>query len=226
MGIGDSFDETVQYYDSWMKTALPDYDALFNTAKDLIPFAKEDEITVLDLGAGTGSFSWHVLNQYPRARFTLVDLAEKLLETGKQRFAKSESQFTFIAADYRDLTAFGHYDLIISSLSIHHLSDDEKRDLFVQVFQHLNPSGVFLNIDQVKGPSPAIQDLYWSHWLETVRSRGAQEDQVQSSIHRRRTFDRDASMTDQLKWLADAGFQDVDCVYKNYFVGVFYAAKE
>jgi tRNA (cmo5U34)-methyltransferase len=225
MAIGDSFNETVQYYDSWMRTALPDYDALFGTAKALAPFAPEQPITVLDLGAGTGSFSWHILNRYPCARFTLVDLAEKLLETAQKRFAAFDSQFAYCAADYRDLSGFEAFDLVISSLSIHHLADDEKAALFQQVFNHLNPGGVFLNIDQVKGPTPEIQELYWSQWLETVRKRGAAEEQVQSSIQRRKTFDQDALMTDQLRWLEEAGFSSVDCVYKNYFVGVFYAVK-
>ena len=32
-------------------------------------------------------------------------------------------------------------------------------------------------------------------------------------------------MKDQLHWLRDAGFNEVDCLYHHYFVGVFFAKK-
>ena len=69
-------------------------------------------------------------------------------------------------------------------------------------------------------------DLYWYGWLEKVRSAGADEAQVQESIRRRRKLDKDATLSDQLRWLADAGFTDVDCIYKHYFIGVLYGRKQ
>ena len=57
MTIGQTFDESVEYYDAWVKIAIPSYDEIFSIAKKLIPFATHDRIEVLDLGAGTGLFS-------------------------------------------------------------------------------------------------------------------------------------------------------------------------
>ena len=42
---------------------------------------------------------------------------------------------------------------------------------------------------------------------------------------RRGALDVDATLSDQLRWLADAGFSDVDCIYKHYFIGIFYGRK-
>jgi tRNA (cmo5U34)-methyltransferase len=67
--------------------------------------------------------------------------------------------------------------------------------------------------------------LYWTTWLDKVRRNGATEEQIQASIQRRVAYDQDAPLADQLEWLRDAGFADVDCIYKNYFIGVFRAAK-
>ena len=58
-----------------------------------------------------------------------------------------------------------------------------------------------------------------------MRRAGAPEARIAESIERRQTYDRDALLADQLRWLQEAGFVDVDCVYKNYFVGVFYSRK-
>ncbi|MEJ2563953.1 MAG: class I SAM-dependent methyltransferase [Anaerolineales bacterium] len=225
MTIGDAFDESVTYYDDWIKAALPDYEAIFAIAKDLIPFKPEEGIEVLDLGAGTGLFSQHVLEKCPQARFTLIDVAEEMLAAGRRRFKDKIEQFQFIVDDYRAIDFTADFDLVVSSLSIHHLTDEEKQNLFHGVYAALREGGMFINVDQVKGPTPNLQEFYWSRWLTMVRARGAQEGRIRESIVRRKAYDQDALLTDQLKWLADAGFVDVDCVYKNTFVGVFSAVK-
>jgi tRNA (cmo5U34)-methyltransferase len=58
-----------------------------------------------------------------------------------------------------------------------------------------------------------------------VRRKGAAEQRIRESIQRRKVYDQDALLVDKLKWLGEAGFVDVDCVYKNYFIGVFVATK-
>jgi tRNA (cmo5U34)-methyltransferase len=68
--------------------------------------------------------------------------------------------------------------------------------------------------------------LYWNHWLTQVREKEPSEKNIQESINRRTAYDRDAPLADQLRWLEETGFTNVDCVYKNYFVGVFLAMKE
>ena len=225
MSIGDSFNQSVAYYDSWMRKAMPDFEGLYTAALELIPFAKGSEIDVLDLGAGTGIFSEQIHKHYPEASFTLVDLAEKMLNKARLRFEGKTGKFDYQVDDYRKLDCFGSYQLIISSLSIHHLEDQEKSSLFKQVYNHLASGGVFINIDQIKAPTEKMDQFYWSQWLELVRKRGASEEEIEESVKRRKTYDKESLLSEQLSWLNDAGFADVDCVYKTYFVGVFYAAK-
>ncbi len=182
-------------------------------------------IRVLDLGAGTGLFSWHVLEEHPAAMFTLCDLAPKMLEIARQRFAAYPGQFTYLTEDYRQISANQKFDLVISSLSIHHLFDEDKCALFLRIHSLLEDGGLFINIDQVRGPTEYWQARYWNQWLEKVRRSGASENQIEASIKRRKEYDREASLADQLQWLEQAGFSQVDCVYKHVFIGVFCAFK-
>ena len=204
MSIGDAFDAAVDYYDDWMRRALPGYDDLFATATSLIPYKSDRPIEVLDLGAGTGLFSKHVLDAFPNARFTLVDLAEKLLDVARQRFAARPAQFRYLTADYRTIEPSPQVHVVISSLSIHHLTDEEKQDLFRRVFRLVRDGGVFLNLDQIRGESPEMEDLYRTRWLEYVRRQGATEQQISESLERRRTYDHDALLGEQLEWLRAA----------------------
>jgi len=225
VAIDKAFNESVASYDNWVQKALPCYDELFKVAVECIPFPVEKDLAILDLGAGTGLFSAHLLERYRNSHFTLLDVAERMLEKAKERFAKSCHQFSYVIGDYRTTLPDGQFDLIISSLSIHHLVDTDKQNLFRKLFLLLNPGGVFINVDQIKAPSEHFQEHYWSTWLDKVRGSGADEEQIEQSIRRRQEFDHDATMADQLTWLRDSGFERVDCLYHHYFIGLFFAQK-
>jgi tRNA (cmo5U34)-methyltransferase len=223
--IEQAFNASIEYYDDWVRKALPSYEDIFLTAQELIPFDRDTSIDVLDLGAGTGLFSKYVLEKCPQAKFVLYDVADKMLEVAKERFRPYPDQFKFVVGDYRNFQDSQQFDLIISSLSIHHLTDSEKKDLFDKVCTLLRGRGIFINVDQIKGETPYLQELYWARWLDKVRRKGAAEERIRESIDRRTAYDQDALLIDQLRWLKEAGFANVDCVYKNYFVGVFLATK-
>ena len=225
MTIDEAFDASVAYYDDWMVKALPNYADIFSTALALLPFDPQATLEVLDLGAGTGLFSSHVLGKYPHANFVMVDLAEKMLGVARARFGNDSDQFQYVLGDYRKLEGQQEYDLVISSLSIHHLDNPDKQALFGRIHTILRKGGLFINIDQILGGTPTLRELYWNHYLEQVHAVGFSEERIQESIDRRTTYDREALLEDQLEWLKRSGFQNVDCVYKNFFVGVFLGMK-
>lgn len=226
MPIDQAFNATIDYYDGWIRKAVPGYDEMFAIARELLPFPEGTEVDVLDLGAGTGLFSRLVLGKYPRGRFVLVDVAEKMLDVARERFRGQPGQFICRVDDYRSLREEECFDLVISAFSIHHLADPDKRTLFARVHAALRTGGIFLNIDQIRGATPALQELYCDTWLTKVREAGASEEEVQAGINRRLAFDREATLLDQLYWLEEAGLADADCVYKNYLMGLFYAVKK
>jgi tRNA (cmo5U34)-methyltransferase len=224
MAIDMAFNKTVEYYDRWIRKAVPGYEQLFAVAKELVPFASDASPEVLDLGAGTGLFSLQILEKCPLARFTLWDVAGKMLDVARERFRGHPGQFRYVTDDYRNLGNAGCFDLVISSLSIHHLEDGEKRKLFRDIHGVLGDGGIFVNIDLIRGPTPALEDFYLRNWLDKIRQAGASEEEIQAGIERRQAFDKDSTMAEQITWLSEAGFTDVDCVYRNFKMGLFYAA--
>lgn len=226
MSVDQAFNQSSAYYDDWVKKGLPCYEEVFPTAVELIPFSPDKQIHILDLGAGTGLFSWHVYQKFPNAEYVLYDLATQMLDIARDRFNLVKDQVSFVVDNYLNTTAQNTFDLVISSLSIHHLTHPDKRKLFKLIYQSLKPHGVFINIDQIKGETKSIEDLYWTTWLEKVRKAGGEEEQIQKSMKRRRELDKDAPLQDQIQWLKEANFASVDCVYKHYFIGVFFATKQ
>jgi tRNA (cmo5U34)-methyltransferase len=148
-----------------------------------------------------------------------------MLDVARQRFYDHPEQFRYVVDDYRNLRDAGSFDLVVSSLSIHHLEDDEKRGLFCRIHDILRDRGVFINIDLVRGPTPDLEEFYCKNWFEKMRRAGASEEEIRAGIERRLAFDKEALLDDQLLWLREAGFTEVDCVYRNFKMGLFLGVK-
>jgi len=204
------FDITAPTYDADRAKLIPCFDAFYRRTTDLIA---HDAKLILDLGAGTGLLSQFVRQWYPDAHIVLADLSEPMLAKARTRLA-GDSNVTFEVTDYTTAPINGTYDSIVSALSIHHIDDDAKRALFAKIFRALRPGGTFVNAEQVAGPTPALDAVYKSLWLQQVREGGATPDQIADSLYRQQD-DRCASVEDQLHWMREAGFTDADCWFKD-----------
>ena len=204
------FDITAPTYDADRAKLIPCFDAFYRRSTDLIA---HDAKNILDLGAGTGLLSQFVRQWYPSAHIVLADLSEPMIAKARERFA-NDTNVTFEVTDYTTAPINGTYDSIVSALSIHHIDDDAKRALFAKIFRALRPGGTFVNAEQVAGPTPALDAVYKSLWLQQVREGGATPDQIADSLYRQQD-DRCASVEDQLHWMREAGFTDADCWFKD-----------
>jgi tRNA (cmo5U34)-methyltransferase len=204
------FDITAPTYDADRAKLIPGYDAFYRRATDLIPAGAKK---ILDLGAGTGLLSVFVRQWYPEAHIHLLDVSAPMIERARARLA-ADSNVSYEVADYATVELGDGYDAVVSALSIHHLDHAAKKALFAKIFAALRPGGVFVNAEQVAGPTPANDELYKKLWLEQVREAGATPDQIADSLYRQQD-DRCASVEDQLHWMSEAGFTDCDCWFKD-----------
>jgi tRNA (cmo5U34)-methyltransferase len=214
------FDRTASTYDRDRSLLIPGCDSFYRWAIDLVPARAK---TILDLGAGSGLLTVLIRARFPEAHIHLIDFSAPMLALARERMA-GDAKVTFHQTDYlaeplpRDLCA------VVSSLSIHHLDDDGKRAIFRRAHAALKPGGVFVNADQVAGPTPELDERYKALWLAQVRALGATEEQIEASLYRRRE-DRCAPVEDQLVWMREAGFADADCWYKEGCFAVFAGTK-
>ncbi|MBB4198870.1 methyltransferase [Rhodoblastus sphagnicola] len=200
-------------YDDLRRRLIPCFDDFYGSALKIIgEWRTPRAFDVLDIGAGTGLFSAMALAQCNVGRLCLLDASAAMLEQARTRFAGND-RVDYRVGDMAHANLGGPWDAVISSLAIHHLSDDEKRQLYRRIHAALKPGGLFVNAEQVSGPTPSTDALYERVWLEQVRRLGAPESEIDKA-RERMAFDRCACVNDQIKWLEQAGFADVDCSYK------------
>lgn len=220
MTIQQAFNAAAADYDPLRRILIPCFDDFYKTAVEVIPCDRTASLKVLDLGAGTGLYSGMVQVVFPNADITLLDLADEMLEKAKKRFSQMGKFPKIIIGNYIEIEWQDSYDLVISGLSIHHLSNPDKQRLYQRIYHGLKPGGMFINADQVLGKTPTLEKRYRQHWLDSIRALGISEEELKAALKRMK-YDRMATLTAQLSWLEAAGFQDVDCWYKNFSFVVF-----
>jgi tRNA (cmo5U34)-methyltransferase len=211
--IRQAFNKFAQDYDAQREYIIPEMQQYYGAAVWAME-TNEPKPAILDVGAGTGLLSAFVLEKFPDARLTLMDISENMLDMARKRFVTRPGT-EYIICDYSRSELGGPYDMICSALSIHHLSPEDKRLLFKRIFSALRPGGMFVNADQADGETLYFKKRYLDYWNDFLNNAPMTEEQHAEILKRRDTLDRNDKLSDQLSWLAKAGFSDVDVVYKN-----------
>jgi tRNA (cmo5U34)-methyltransferase len=220
LSVDAPFDEAAAGYDRARRQLVPGLDGFYGAALQSVPFGRDARIRVLDLGAGTGLLSSMVAERFPRSRVTLVDLSVEMLRVARRRFVGEPGRFEFRNMDYARKPLPLGYDLVVSALSIHHLTNGDKKELFERIHDALADGGYFVNADQVQGETPEEETSYREWWLRRVREAGVSDGDLDAALSRMRA-DRNATLRAQLGWLVEAGFGVVRCAYSEHRFAVY-----
>jgi len=221
--VKEQFSNVSKKYDSQREYLIPCFKDFYTACLPLVKSLTHAK-TVLDIGAGTGLFTQFIYDIKPNLQFTLTDLSGEMLNVARERF-DGEPNFEYLELDFSKDPLPGKYDIIISGLAIHHLEDADKAKLYKNIFQALNDGGLFINADQVAGKNVLFDSLYKYYWRETVSHSGLDHEALVQAFERTK-LDKLAPLATQLKMLEKAGFNEVDCIYKNMNFAVFGGFKD
>ena len=220
--IRDQFNLVAQRYDSLRRKFIPCFDDFYASAV-AAAVTHKNAPCVLDIGAGTGILSARIRDRYPSCNLVLADIAERMLDVAKERF-NGVDDVAYVTGDYSELDMGSDFDLVVSALSIHHLEDANKKELFCRIHKMLIPGGVFVNADQCLGATSELEDLNRRMWLDKIDKSGLSVEEIKAAQERLK-LDKMAKLDDQLNWLRDAGFEDVGVVYQWFPFTVYTARK-
>jgi Methyltransferase domain len=117
-----------------------------------VPLARDAEIAVLDVGGGAGVVTGPVLDAFPRAKVTLQDFSEPMIERARKTFAASDARMRYVLCDLRDASweqaVGGPFDLAVSAIAIHNLRDlSAMAGCYQAVHRLLRVGGCFVDYD-------------------------------------------------------------------------------
>jgi len=118
------------YVDYWIKRDEARAEARRPHIREMIALAKlppDAALAVLDIGGGYGFVTEEVLRAFPRARVTLQDYSQLMLDRARGQLEKRSGHMRYVLADLTDpawsARVGGPFDLIVSAIAIHNLRD-------------------------------------------------------------------------------------------------------
>jgi SAM-dependent methyltransferase len=124
----------------------------------------QDCRTLLDAGAGPGTFSCLLAEQHPALQVTLFDLPPVLAIAGELLAAHpAQSRIRLQPGDYRRESLPRGFDAVLFSGALHQESPQSAPRIFENIFQALAPGGVAYVVDLMLGEErtrPAFSALF------------------------------------------------------------------
>lgn len=155
---------------------------------------------LLDLGTGDGRLLALLKLERPQSLAIALDFSPTMLALARDRFA-ADATIQVIDHNFdQPLPDLGQFDAIVSSFAIHHCSDARKQSLYAEIFDRLQPGGIFCNLEHVASSTPHLHRYFMTAIGQSVET----EDPSNQLL----------DVETQLQWLRAIGFTDVDCYWK------------
>ncbi len=202
------------------------------TLLQLLPARMDEAFTMVELAAGEGILARAFLEHFPQCHYIALDGSQAMRERMTRTLAHFGSRlevlpFELVEQAWREQLP-QPLRAVVSSLCVHHLASEGKQQLFTDMAQRLEAGGTLLLADIMEPATLQVATLYAQQYDELVHQqsislRGSLDGFEQFQRLRWNYFrydygdptsgDQPSTLSDQLRWLSEAGFSQVDCFW-------------
>lgn len=218
-------EETSRLFVNYGRYFIPEREYQMKVIAGLLSTLK-GENHIIDLCCGEGLLDELILESYPTFTLQGLDGSLEMLHRAQERLSRfgdraNCQRFELASSDWRKPERTIH--AVISSMAIHHLLGSQKQDLFADVFKMLAPNGIFIIADVIAHPDTMGEQQAAEALDDLVRKRSMELDGNTAAFEFFRKegwnifryldpedIDKPSPLFDQLKWLEQAGFSNVD----------------
>ena len=222
-------------YRALAEVAVPRREEQLATLLCLLPFSRNDAFHIVDMGCGEGVLEHAALSAYPNSTVLALDGSASMRDHAKtllKPFGARVDVRKFALDSYEWRNEMDSADCVVSSLVVHHLTDDGKRTLFREAYCRIRESGALMLIDCVQPQRGEGVNLH-ADTYDNISKRQSIDRTGDTALfdmfvkekwnifRHPESSEMLAPLSGQLAWLADAGFDGVDCFWLNAGYAVF-----
>ena len=207
----DFFTSRVDIYDDHMIHEVEGCREGYLKMAELVP---EKTKTLLDLGCGTGLELEAIWTTNPGIAVTGIDLTAAMLERLKKKY--SDRDVTLIEADYMACElGTERYDAAVSFQTLHHFTHEEKLGLYEKLWRALKAGGCYIECDYM-AETQEQEDYFFAE-------KKRLEEELKLVKGEYYHFDMPCTMDNQKRLLRQAGFTEVEVVWRQENTTILYA---
>lgn len=215
----------VAEYDELIRRLVPAYVAMRQVQLDILALAMPAQGgLVLDLGGGTGALALAVATKFPSAEIEIWDTDPDMLATARDRCAAFGDRIRYVERSFTD--PLPACDAVVAALALHHVKDLAiKGDIYGNIFTALRPGGIFVNADATMPATPVLRDQAFRGWARSMEPHGICERDAFNHFESWSHEDYYPPLVAELRLLAEAGFVEPECFWRESAATVFGAMK-
>jgi ubiquinone/menaquinone biosynthesis C-methylase UbiE len=217
-----------------VRGAIPSAETQIEVILKIISVWNPDIKRVMDFGCGDGILGRFILSKFPFIELSCLDFSDTMLDAARKNIGSMDSvhfmKSDFSFSDWKEpISELGGFDLVVSGFSIHHQQNERKREIYKEIYDLLNPNGIFLNLEHVSSTTKEVEAIFDDYFIDYLCSfhRNANPD-TERRIIADKYYNRPdkeenilAPVDIQCGWLREIGYQDVDCFFKVFELALF-----
>ena len=169
-GVDYSSPEEVAVYDT-RHQQFRNYKKEVDEFLSELPVDDTKQLTLIDLGCGTGAFSINAAEQF--RKIYAVDVSDVMLKAARDKAEKNDiTNIAFINAGF---LTYRHEeeaaDILLSRFAFHHLPDFWKQEALFNMNRMLKTGGLFYLYDVIFNFKPDNSGMVINGWLEHFASK-------------------------------------------------------
>ena len=222
------YSESAVAYDAYIRDIVPAYEKMQDVIVEMLCqlYNKKPIQSVIDLGVGTGMLAYRILSKMKAVKYTGYEWSEGFASISRQRLKLFPCVLDIRAEDFLSAVFPRPVNVVVSTMTMHYLSNKEKKEVFKKIYDCLADKGVVIIGDRIISKDKLLQSIFrkrmidfWDvttkYWRTEVRNKhNTVNDQKEEPWY----------LDEQLSWLKKVGFSEVGCVWRDFNYCVFYGA--
>lgn len=130
------------------------------------------QITIVEIGCGTGLTTQRLLAADARVRVIAIDLSETMIRQAEATFADESARIQFVLADaleaLRQLSD-ASVDVVASAFMLHNLQPEQRLAIFKEIGRVVRSGGLVVNSDKIAQDNPTEHEAALALQLERLQ---------------------------------------------------------
>jgi len=242
--------QMIEEWEDIQNTYYPDRKGQLRFLISIVSQMEEVE-KVLEIGAGTGYLSKMLIDGNPGSSVTLVDFDEIMLEMAKYNLRDFSKNAKFLKKDLKDPAWIEgipkNQSAVVTAYTFHVLQPKRKTDVYSEIYSLLRKGGLFICVDEVDSNFTEFDTIcrkalekirdnararelsgdWKDFWIRVGEKMGI--DNYADELLKHTYPDGTANLgtlDSQMTMLKDAGFDKVECFYRDLSIVMYGGMKE